>query len=240
MKDILSSVLSTLTNIFSSMVYTDDSELNTKGKSMNFNFTEQQLQQMLPLNNHITEWYNAMCKILPQYNIDTPARVAAFVAQCAHESLQFTVLIENLNYGQSGLLSVFRKYFHTSELASEYARKPEKIANRVYANRMGNGDESSGDGWKYRGRGVIQLTGHNNYQSFGNSINMPIDELPEYLTTYDGALQAAAWFWDTNNLNKYADINDIVTMTKRINGGTNGLADREKHYYHDLKILESQ
>jgi putative chitinase len=132
---------------------------------------------------------------------------------------------------------VFSKYFKDAATAEQYARKQEAIANRVYANRMGNGDEASGDGYRYCGRGLIQLTGHDNYRAFADSLEMLITAVPDYLATYEGAVQSACWFWETNKLNQYADSNDIVTMTKRINGGTIGLDDRIKHYEHALKVF---
>ena len=206
---------------------------------MEFEFTEEMLDACLN-NKNISDWYNALIDVLPKYDITTPTRVAAFLAQCAHESNQFNVLKENLNYKWESLRRVFPKYFPTDELAKQYASKPNKqaaIANRVYANRMGNGPESSGDGWRYCGRGLIQWTGKNNYQAFADSIEMDISEVPDYLGTFEGAVQSACWFWDKNNLNEYADAGDIVTMTKRINGGTIGLEDRKHHYYNILDIL---
>jgi putative chitinase len=199
--------------------------------------TINQLEQILPGNQNITEWHKALCDILPEYEINTPERIAAFLAQCAHESNNFKAIKENLNYKSASLLKVFPKYFKTTDQAEEYAHNQEKIANRVYANRMGNGDESSGDGFKYCGRGLIQLTGHDNYQSFADSIETDIDDLPEYLATFEGAVQSAAWFWETNNLNALADKQDILALTKRINGGTIGLEDRIKHYDHALEVL---
>jgi putative chitinase len=174
---------------------------------------------------------------LPDYDINTPPRVAAFIAQCAHESGGFRALKENLNYRAVTLRKVFPKYFPTDELANAYAQKPEMIANRVYGNRMGNGDETSGDGFRYCGRGLIQLTGKNNYQNFADSIETPVEEIPEYLATFEGAVQSACWFWEANNLNQWADAGDILTLTKRINGGTIGLEDRIKHYNHALHVL---
>ena len=124
--------------------------------------TEDVTKQLLPKVKNLEDWHEQLLEVLPQYEIDTPNRVAAFIAQCGHESAGFTVLQENLNYSADGLKKIFGKYFPTAELAKQYARKPEMIANRVYGNRMGNGDEDSGDGYKYRGRGIIQITGKNN------------------------------------------------------------------------------
>jgi putative chitinase len=165
-----------------------------------------------------------------RFEINTPSRLACFLAQVAHESGGFNAVKENLNYGAQGLVNTFHKYFPTLEDAHPYERNPEAIANRVYANRMGNGDEASGDGFKHRGRGLIQLTGHDNYASFAADMGMTIDEAIEYLETYEGATMSAAWFWWKNNLNTWADQEDMLTLTKKINGGTIGLADRKHHF----------
>lgn len=202
--------------------------------------TQEQLAELLPNNQNVSEWVDALNNVLPEYEINTPLRVAAFIAQCAHESANFTRLEENLNYRWQTLRKVFPKYFPTDAIAQEYASRPDKkeaIANRAYGNRMGNGPEESGDGYRYRGRGLIQLTGKNNYTAFAKSLDIPVEEAVEYLETFDGAVQSACWFWDTNNLNKWADEGDMVTLTKKINGGTNGLEDRIKHYKHALKVL---
>ena len=204
---------------------------------MSFVFTKKHLKEILPSIPYLDEWYDALSKVLPDYDIATPERVAAFMAQCAHESGGFKTLKENLNYKAESLCKVFSKYFPNLELASQYAHQQEKIANKVYGNRMGNGDEASGDGYRYCGRGLIQLTGKDNYTAFAESIETPVEELPEYLSTFEGAVQSACWFWETNNLNQYADSGDILTMTKRINGGTIGLEDRKKHYAHALHVL---
>ena len=205
--------------------------------SFTFNFTQQQLKEMIPRNPYVPQWYEAVSSILPEYEINTPQRVAAFLAQCAHESGGFVFLKENLNYKAPSLRKVFPKYFPDDATASAYANKPERIANRVYANRMGNGDESSGDGWRYCGRGLIQLTGKDNYTFFAASLDIPVEEASEYLQTFEGAVQSACFFWEQNNLNKWADAGDILTLTKRINGGTIGLEDRIKHYEHALHIF---
>ena len=202
--------------------------------------TKQQLKELLPKNPYIDNWHSALSILLPDYDINTPKRVAAFVAQCAHESGGFMVLKENLNYKAASLRKLFGKYFPTDELAQQYASKPNKqeaIANRIYASRMGNGDEASGDGYKYCGRGLIQLTGKSNYMAFAESLEISPEEAAEYLATFEGAAQSACWFWETNNLNQWADKGDIVTLTKRINGGTIGLEDRIKHYEHALHVL---
>jgi len=206
---------------------------------MSFTFTKEQLQSIIGNNPDLDGWYEALSSVLPTYEIDSPQRVAAFIAQCTHESGGFKRLKENLNYKWESLRRVFPKYFATDELAKEYAHKQEQIANRVYGGRMGNGDESSGDGFRYCGRGLIQLTGRNNYTKFAESIGMAVEEVPSLLETFEGAVKSACWFWKTNNLNQYADAGDILTMTKRINGGTIGLEDRIKHYNHALEVFSS-
>ena len=148
--------------------------------------TPEQLHQ-LGITHSTDRWCDVLNNLLPKYDIDTPQRIAAFIAQCSHESANFTTLSENLNYGVTGLARTWPKRFTTAELMNKYARQPEMIANFVYANRLGNGDESSGDGWKYRGRGLIQLTGKENYQHFADSIGMNLDDVPEYLETLSGA-----------------------------------------------------
>ena len=176
-----------------------------------------------------------------KFEINTPLRLAHFLSQCGHESGQFRVVNENLNYGAKGLLGIFKKYFPTEDKAKMYERKPEKIANLVYASRMGNGPESSGDGYKYRGRGYIQLTGKDNYTSFGKSIGENIAATPDLVAT-QYPLLSAAWFFNKNGLHKLADKGatpEVVTMvTKRVNGGTIGLADRLKHFKEYYELLK--
>jgi putative chitinase len=205
--------------------------------NFDFEFTENKLSQIITNNHYVNEWFAALNTLLPDYDINTVPRVAAFVAQCAHESGGFKMLKENLNYRAVTLRKIFPKYFPTDELAEQYAGKQELIANKVYGGRMGNGDEASGDGFRYCGRGLIQLTGKNNYMAFAESIETPVEEIPEFLGTFEGAVQSACWFWETNNLNQWADKGDILTLTKRINGGTIGLEDRIKHYNHAMHIL---
>ena len=202
--------------------------------------TLSQLKQLLPKNPYVEHWHHALFQLLPDYDINTPNRIAAFVAQCAHESGGFMVLKENLNYKAATLRKIFPKYFPNDQIAQEYASKPNKqvaIASKVYANRMGNGDEASQEGYKFCGRGLIQLTGRSNYQAFADSLEMSIDDVPEYLQTFEGAAQSACWFWETNKLNQWADAGDILTLTKRINGGLIGIDDRKKHYEHALHVL---
>ena len=202
--------------------------------------TLSQLKQLLPKNPYVEHWHHALSQLLPDYDINTPNRIAAFVAQCAHESGGFMVLKENLNYKAATLRKIFPKYFPNDQIAQEYASKPNKqvaIASKVYANRMGNGDEASQEGYKFCGRGLIQLTGRSNYQAFADSLEMSIDDVPEYLATFEGASQSACWYWESQKLNQWADAGDILTLTKRINGGTIGLEDRKKHYDHALHVL---
>jgi len=206
---------------------------------MSFELSLDQLKQIVPGNPYIDHWHEALCEILPDYEIDTPQRIAAFLAQCAHESGGFKAIKENLNYRPATLVTLFKKYFDL-ETATRYCAMPDKqaaIANRIYANRMGNGPEESGDGYKFCGRGLIQLTGKDNYTRYAQSTEQTVEEASEHLTTFEGCVQSAAWFWEANNLNQYADNGDILTMTKRINGGTIGLEDRIKHYKHACEVL---
>ena len=201
--------------------------------------TLQQLKLLLPKNPYVENWHHALSILLPDYEINTAKRIAGFIAQCAHQSGGFLFLKENLNYKAETLTRIWPKYF-PPDVAKDYASRPNKqeaIANRAYANRMGNGDEASGDGYRFCGRGLIQLTGRTNYSFFAGSLNISVEEASEYLQTFEGAAQSACWFWETNNLNKYADNDDIVGMTKVINGGTLGIEDRKKHYEHALHIL---
>lgn len=177
---------------------------------------------------------NEVCE---HYEINTPQRMAAFLAQVAHESGGFTAVKENLNYSAKGLMTTFKKYFPTEAVAKEYERQPEKIANKVYGNRMGNGDEASGDGARYCGRGLIQLTGKHNYTRFAKDLGVSIEECVQYLETPEGAVASAGWFFDTNNLLKICDSGDMKMLTKRINGGYIGLEDRIHHYELALSVL---
>lgn len=172
------------------------------------------------------------------YEINTPQRISMFLAQVGHESAGMSVTEENLNYSAQGLNKIFPKYFiRAGRDANAYAKKPEKIANVVYSNRMGNGDEASGDGYRYRGRGFIQLTGKSNYMAFAQDMEMSLEEAVEWLDTAEGAVWSACWFWDSRELNKWADKGDILTVTKKINGGTIGLEDRKHHYEEALHIF---
>jgi len=199
---------------------------------------QDQLAQILPGNPYVEHWCEALNKILPDYDITTPQRVAAFLAQTAHESGGYTALHENLNYTAQSLCRVWPSHFN-AEIADQYAHNPEKIANRAYAGRMGNGDEASGDGWNFCGRGLLQVTGRVNYQAFADSVGMAINDVPAFLQTFEGAVQSACWFWENNNLNQYADSGDFVTMTKKINGGTLGLDDRQHRYLQAMQVFSS-
>jgi putative chitinase len=208
--------------------------------SFKFAFTEAKLREILKGAPHVDQWFLALQEILPDYEIDTPARVAAFLGQTAHESGGYRALRENLNYSAKGLNTTFKKYFPTIESAAGYERQPEKIANKIYANRMGNGDERSGDGFRYRGRGLIQLTGKTNYQNFADSIEESMEDVVPFLETYEGAVQSACWFWESNNLNVQADAGDIKLMTRKINGGYIGLEDRIHHIEHAIHVLSGK
>ncbi len=170
---------------------------------------------------------------------DSALRQAAFIAQCAHESGGFTKKLENLNYSGDRLPVIFPKYFPDPVLARSYHRQPEKIANIVYANRMGNGSTESGDGWKYRGRGFIQLTGKENYTKCGQAIGVDLIAKPEHLETSKGAVDSAIWYWNSRKLNDLADEGDMLAITKKINGGTHGLSDRMAYYDRALEVLKT-
>ena len=200
--------------------------------------TAEQFKKCFPNNKEAEAWCRELNMVLPHYGATSVLRLSAFLAQCGHESNGFTVVRENLNYSAEALLATWSSRF-TSEIAKQYARKPEKIANRVYANRMGNGPEESGDGWKHRGRGLIQLTGKSNYIAFAKTIGMAYEEIITYVETKKGALESACWYWTVNKLNAIADTGDMRKMTKIINGGLNGIADREIRYVQIKSILEA-
>jgi putative chitinase len=204
-----------------------------------FVFTLDALDSIIRVEDTET-WYTALSDIPLQYDIDTIARMGGFLSQCIHESGGFTVLEENLNYSKDGLLKVFPKYFKDSATAEMYARKPEKIANRVYAKRMSNGPEESGDGWMFRGRGIIQITGRENY-TLCSQFMFSDDTLvksPDLLLDPYYAIHSACWFWQKNNINELADRQDVVAMTKRINGGVIGLAERIHLYNNVIETLQ--
>lgn len=178
--------------------------------------------------------------VMEKFQVNTPLRLAHFLAQCGHESAGFKAVSENLNYGAKGLMGTFKKYFPTEALAKAYERQPEKIASKVYASRMGNGDEASKDGWKFRGRGYIQLTGHDNYAAFDKTVEDDILANPDLVAT-KYPLLSAAWFWSKTGLNAVADKGatdaDVTAITKRVNGGTIGLPDRIAHFKEFHKLL---
>lgn len=203
--------------------------------------TAEQFHHLFPRAQDPQGWVDSMNNVFPNYELDSPKRIAAFLAQCGHESGGWTVFEENLNYSAKGLMGIFKKYFPDEATAMAYQRQPEKIANKVYANRMGNGPESSGDGWKYRGRGPIQLTGKDNYRAFAKEMFDDWENLfnnPDWVNAdRDFALMSAIWFWNKNKLNREADAGDIKTMTRKINGGYIGLEDRIHHYEDAIKLL---
>lgn len=190
--------------------------------------------QLLAINENknpdMCKYYlDALNKVLPEYKIDTKLRLSHFLAQIIHESGNLKYKSENLNYSAKVLLSTFGKYFKNEEVANQYARKPEKIANKVYANRMGNGDETSGDGWKFRGRGLIQLTGADNYRACGRALNINLIDEPDLIVSNpEISVQVACWFWKSRNLNELADKDDLNSITRKINGGLNGIELRKK------------
>jgi putative chitinase len=198
----------------------------------------EQLQKM-----HIgAEWVDALNETFDRFQIDTPMRQASFIGQCGHECGQFRVLEENLNYKAATLLKLFprtprRSWGFTPEEAAAYERQPKRIANRIYSNRMNNRDEASGDGYRFRGRGCIQLTGSANYHHAGRALGVDFIMEPDLVATPKYAAMTAGWFWNTQKINQYADVQDWIGMTKRINGGTIGLDDRIKHIMQALQIL---
>ncbi len=205
--------------------------------------TVDQLGAMIPTNNEVEAWCEELNKALPKYDIDTPQRIAGFVSQCAHESRDFTATEENLNYSQGALERVFGRYFGAGKRnAAEYARNPEKIANYVYMDEFRSargalGNTQEGDGWRFRGGGLKQLTGRNNYEGFAKDYDMSAEEAADWVRTKEGALASALWFWNKNNLNTIADTGDVVALTKRINGGDIGLADRKQRYGVAMQAL---
>ena len=207
------------------------------------NITEEQLAAMLPTNREIAEWCKVLNSLLPKYDITNARRIAGFISQCAHESRDFTAMEENLNYSQQALERVFPRYFGPGKRnAAEYARNPEKIANYVYMDEFRSksgalGNTQPGDGWRFRGRGLKQLTGRNNYARFAKHYGMTPEQASDWIETKEGALASALWFWQTNNLNPVADTGDVVALTKRINGGDIGLADRQQRYNVAMQAL---
>lgn len=217
-------------------IYEYESKLVTNNNIIQNNTMDiNKLKEIIP--SHVVEQLD---ETINTFNINTPLRLAHFLAQCGHESGNWRFKVENLNYSASALRSVFSKHFQTEEIANEYARQPEKIANRAYANRMQNGDEASGDGWRFRGRGYIQLTGRQNYSLFNAHVNEDILENPD-LVADKYPLLSAAWFWDSNKLNTLADKGstdaDVTAITRRVNGGTHGLDDRLSKFKQYFEAL---
>lgn len=208
--------------------------------------TPEQLSAMIPTNRDVDSWCEELNKALPEYGITTPERIAGFISQCAHESRDFTALHENLNYSENALNAVFGRYFGPGKRnAAQYARNPEKIANYVYmdefrSSRGALGNTKEGDGWRFRGRGLKQLTGRNNYTAFAKDYGITAEQAAEWLETKEGALASALWFWKTNNLNSIADTGDVRALTKRINGGDIGLDDRQRRYDIAIQALSGK
>jgi len=202
-----------------------------------FDFTARQMQSLIHPNPHYQEWYEALTDELSKYEITSVKRVAMFIAQCGHESGNFTALKENLNYQAHALTSIWPKRF-PANIAADYAHNPEKIANRAYCDRMGNGSEESGDGWKFHGRGLIQLTGRSLYEAFAREIGKDLDECVDYCETPDGAVESACFFWEHHKLNAVADEGDVERATKIINGGLLGIEDRTARYNYALQIFQ--
>ena len=210
--------------------------------SFDFDFTSDHLAKIIPGNKNVDDWYNALVDIMPKYGITTERRVAHFLSQCAHESNNFRSLEENLNYSAKALRAVFGRYFGAAPKrdADEYNRNPEMIANYVYMDefrkyKMGNTED--GDGWRFRGRGLKQLTGRENYTRFAKTVDMTAEEAAVYVATPKGAVESACWFWDANKLNTIADTDDVTRMTKKINGGNIGLADRQSRYKKAMEVF---
>ena len=212
---------------------------------MSFELQKEQLAQLIPGNKDVDAWHEALVAVMPKYGINTARRAAHFISQCAHESNNFRSLSENLNYSEKALNAVFGRYFGSASHkrnAAEYARNPEKIANYVYMDefrkyKMGNVNE--GDGWLFRGRGLKQLTGRENYTRFGATVDMTAEEAAAYVATPKGAVESACWFWDANKLNTIADTDNVTKMTKKINGGNIGLADRQSRYAKAMEVFGS-
>lgn len=198
------------------------------------------LQAICPaLGAKVDEWVEPINAALDAAQCNTLDRAAMFLAQARHESAQFTTLEENLNYSSGALVATFPKYFTTNE-AHAYERQPQRIANRVYAGRMGNGDEASGDGWKFHGRGLIQITGRAMYRACSEGLQQPLLDRPELLLDPELAALSAAWYWTVNDCNLYADRNNFVKVTEIVNGGRNGLVDRQRYLETCLRILEQR
>ena len=198
--------------------------------------TLEQMIQLIPKNKNAELWHTALVKTLPDHEITSKLRVSAFLAECIYESNQFLELTENLNYSAEGLCKTWPSRFVSLEFAKNYAHKPEAIANLAYANRLGNGPETSGDGWKYRGAGIMQLTGKENQKKFADFIGVSIEEVSDYLITPEGAITSACFYWDTHKLSSYADLGQIDKISEIINGGKLGLAERNALFQKILNL----
>jgi putative chitinase len=196
------------------------------------------LQKLFPnlSADKISNFVKSLNVFMPKYGLTTVEQWIMFLSQTAYESANYSAIEENLNYSANALLATWPSRF-TTITSIQCARQPEKIANLVYANRLGNGNEASGDGWKYRGRGLIQLTGKANYQAFSNDINQSLDDCVVYMSSYDGAVECSCWYWKENNLGQYTNYSDVEKVTKIINGGTLGLAQRQQNWTAFNKIL---
>jgi len=206
-----------------------------------FILTKEELGKLIR-NREIDYWHEAMAKVLPKVGINTKNRVAGFIAQCAVESGDFNVLEENLNYSEAALKRTFGRYFKDRD-PKDYAGRPEKLANYVYMDknrtkRGALGNVNEGDGWKFRGRGIMQITGRNNYEAFGHSVGMSAEEAVDYIETKEGALMSAVWFWNKANCNRFADRGDIEGLSKAINGGTIGLNKRKAKWELALEVID--
>jgi putative chitinase len=203
--------------------------------------TVDQLRAMIPSNKEIDAWCEELNKALPKYDITTDQRIAGFISQCAHESMDFNAMSENLNYREETLNKVFPRYFGPGKRnAAEYAKNAEKIANYVYMDEFRTsklGNTQPGDGWRFRGRGLKQLTGRDNYTRFAKDYDMTAEEAAVWVETKEGALASALWFWNTNKLNAVADTGNVAALTKKINGGDIGLADRQARYAKAMAAL---
>jgi putative chitinase len=203
--------------------------------------TVDQLRAMIPTNKEVEAWCEELNKALPKYDITTDQRIAGFISQCAHESMDFNAMSENLNYREETLNKVFPRYFGPGKRnAAEYARNPEKIANYVYMDEFRTsklGNVHPGDGWRFRGRGLKQLTGRDNYTRFAKDYDLTAEEAAVWVETKEGALASALWFWNTNKLNPIADTGNVAALTKKINGGDIGLADRQARYAKAMAAL---
>ena len=219
-----------------------NTQADIQGAAAGIEINKTQLSQIMPASTpeeEIDTYLVAINKCLFEFKIDTPLRAAHFLAQVGHESAGLKSVSENLNYSAKALCSVFGKYFD-EEKAQQFARKPEQIANLVYANRLGNGDQNTSDGWRFRGRGLIQLTGKDNYKAFGEAVGKDLVDAPESVARDpELAVAAAGWFWQERNINLAADHDDVESVTRLINGGVNGLEDRKAYLERAKKVLEA-